>query len=200
MTHSNQLETIKNMRGACATVLALLLAGCATLPSPSLSATASGIAVPLLSPTATPSGSATLVPLPIGSASPGDAATAAKLVKEYENRLIGGDWRGAWALLAPEAQIRWRAFDDFKVDRTAYFKEAGDQYAAKDPVHDAAQIRQWVVPENYPAAPIYPATAVYDHAFLVEVDYPKLATNNAGWDVLLIAPDGSGEWRVWDVR
>ena len=48
--------------------------------------------------------------------------------------------------------------------------------------------------------PIQPTTPNYDRAFLVEVDFPTLANNNAGWEELLVAPTADGSWFIWRLR
>jgi hypothetical protein len=37
-------------------------------------------------------------------------------------------------------------------------------------------------------------------AYLIEVDYPALSGNNAGYEQFVIAPDASGTWWIWPVR
>ncbi len=166
--------------------------------SPSPSGTASP--APSSSPSATESPTATASPLVIGPAQPGDAVTAASLVSRYIEALIHGQWRAAWDLLSPEQQTHWGSYNAYETDRSAFFKSVNGRYTAATPTHDAATIERWVVPDNYPAAPISPATPDYDRAFLVEVDYPALAGNNAGWEELLAAPSASGTWYIWQVR
>lgn len=160
------------------------LVGASPSASPSPSATANA--------SATPSPSPTPPPLVIGRAQPGDAALAASLVKRYEDALIQARWRTASDLIAPD-QRALGSYSAFVSERSAYFKSVKGRYTTT-PTHDAATIIRWVVPGNYPAAPIWPATPDYNRAFLIEVDYPALAGNNAGWEMLLAAPDASGHW------
>jgi hypothetical protein len=148
----------------------------------------------------TPSVTPQPTPLAIGDPLPGDSIAAASVINAYERALIAKDWAAAWNDLAPEEQAHWGSYDQFVADRAAYYMSVDGQFAAKPPRHDPAEIRQWVVPDNFPESPVYPATPNYDRAFLIEVDYPALATNNAGWEVLLTAPDSSGAWRIWQLR
>ena len=37
-------------------------------------------------------------------------------------------------------------------------------------------------------------------AWLIQVDYPALAGNNAGYEQFVVAPDSGGTWRIWPVR
>ena len=37
-------------------------------------------------------------------------------------------------------------------------------------------------------------------AYLIEVDYPALSGNNAGYEQFVVAPDTSGTLRIWPVR
>jgi hypothetical protein len=150
--------------------------------------------------TAVPSPTSPAEALPIGSPQPGDAAAAAEIAARYEDALVSGDWRVAWNLLAPEQQTHWGSYDTFVSQRSQYFARVNGRYTAMTPSHDADAIRGWVVPENYPAAPIYPATPTYDRAFLIRVDYPAIAQLNSGWEVLLASTDPSGTWRIWQVR
>lgn len=146
-------------------------------------------------PTAAPSA----MPFAIGTPQPGDLATATDLVSRYEAALVAARWQAAWDLLAPEERSHWASYSGFVADRSAYFRSVAGRYTIRAPTHEPATIRQWVVPDNYPAAPIWPASPDYDRAFVVEVDYPLIAQSNA-FDVLLAAPDASGHWFIWQLR
>lgn len=172
-------------------LLSLVIWGCAATPSPA----------PSVVPEATVSATR-LDPRTVaaGTPLPGDAATAAELAARFENAVAAQDWAAAWALLPPELKAAQGAFDDFAADRSAFWNATGGVYRASDPRHDPAEIRRWVVPDNYPAAGVFPATPNYDRAFLVRVDFPRLAGNNAGWEELLVAPLADGRWFIWVLR
>jgi len=102
--------------------------------------------------------------------------------------------------LAPEQQVHRVSYKLFAQERSEFFKSVKGRYRITAPSHNADEIRKWFVPDNFPAAPIYPATPDYDRAFLVQVDFPAMAGNNAGFEVLLAAPDTSQHWFLWEVR
>ncbi len=132
----------------------------------------------------------------IGSPQPGDQAEAKQLLQQFEGALIAHEWRTAWDLLAAESQAYARSFAEFRDERSAYFQSAGATYTASEPVHDVAAIERWAKPGVKAFAPDF------DRAFLTEIRYPALANNNAGWEILLLAPDktASDAWRVWYLR
>jgi hypothetical protein len=47
--------------------------------------------------------------------------------------------------------------------------------------------------------PVWPASPDYDRAFVIEIDYPRIAESNA-YEVLLTAPDRCGRWWLWALR
>ena len=56
---------------------------------------------------------------------------------------------------------------------------------------DPRSLADWL-----PAAP--GATAA--SAFVATVDYPALASRNNDQEILIVAPDEAGAWRIWVVR
>ncbi len=148
---------------------------------------------------ASPGASQTAGSFSIGQPRPGDDTTAVDLVMRYEHALVAGQWQTAWEMLAPEQQALSGPYPTYADDRSAYFKSVAGRYTIKAPTHDLATIRQWVVPDNYPANPIWPAAPDYDRGFVVEIDYPLIAQSNA-YDVMLAAPDQCGGWWLWALR
>ena len=127
----------------------------------------------------------------------GDATTAARLVATYEGLAIAGDWPNAWALLAPWARP---TLADFTDDEGLYFRSVKGRWSTGPPQHDLSVLRQWLFAENEPSRRIGGLGADLGRAYLVEVDYPAMAGNNAGWEMYLAAPDDSGTWRLWLIR
>ncbi len=56
---------------------------------------------------------------------------------------------------------------------------------------DSRSLADWIT-----AAP----GANADLAFVATVDYPVLAGRNNGQEILVVAPDSTGSWRIWVVR
>ena len=162
-------------------------------PPSTMAPGSSPTASPTDTPTSTMTDSPTAAPFAVGTPEPGDAATATSLGNRYETALVDGQWQLAWSLLAPEQQTHWRSYAAFVGDRSAFFQSVQGRFVAKPPTHDAASLGQWVTPN-------FPTTANLDRAFLIEVDFPALSGNNAGFEILLVAPDASGRWRIWQVR
>jgi hypothetical protein len=141
-----------------------------------------------------PSFAAPATPLALGTPRPGDAATASSLAYRYEQALVAGQWQTAWDLLALESQkVPYTDYANFVYERSAFFQSVAGRFLVKPPSHDATTLTSWV-------APLLPLSANLDRAFLIEVDYPSLSTNPAGWTMLLVAPDEGGTWRIWVVR
>ena len=171
--------------------------------APSLSVTPGLSIVTTASPSASPTAGPTETPMP------GDAAKASALLDAYERALVDSKWREAWDMLSPAQQARWLSMDTSSVpsaiktqwgglawyvyDRAAYFHSVAGRYKLSPPTHDAATVELWTSGGMAEGADL-------GRGFIVRVDYPALAGNNAGWEVFLAAPDASGDWRIWIVR
>ena len=178
-------------RASAGVVLALLIWGCgAPLSVPASPATPIKVAGP------TPLDPRTIA---AGQPRPGDAAIAVDVARRYEDAVAARKWDAAWALLAPEQQAMRAGREEFAAERGAFVTSTGGVYVARPPTHGPAEIRRWVVPEDL-TMPVFPATPDYDRAFLVEVDFPRLAGNNPGWELLLVAPTRDGSWFTWVIR
>ncbi|HYK95599.1 MAG TPA: hypothetical protein VE011_07035 [Candidatus Dormibacteraeota bacterium] len=130
---------------------------------------------------------------PAATATAADIATAAAAVDGYTRLLVKGDWSAAYALLAPASRDHYGSLANFTYERAAYFKSVAGRYTVKIPAPaDVGSITDWL-PDTY-------GTSVdLGHTVLVEVDYPALAGNNAGYGLYLVAP-GSGGLLIFDVR
>jgi hypothetical protein len=152
--------------------------------------------VPTVSPSATPGETSAspaptpASPAPSPSASLSDRETATDLVNRYETALVAGNWQTAFDLLAPSSLTHEAGLDAFASERAAFFVSVDGRYVIGDPT----LATDWA---NYG-----PVTAGADRsrAWFMEVDYPALSGNNAGYEQFVVAPDSGGTWRIWPVR
>jgi hypothetical protein len=121
---------------------------------------------------------------------PSPRKRATDLVDRYESALVAGRWSAAFDLLAPTSLTREAGLKSFAAERAAFFDSVEGRYAIGDP----ARVRDWTEYEPLVTG------AVRSHAWLIEVDYPALSNNNAGYEQFVAAPDSSGAWRIWPVR
>jgi hypothetical protein len=149
-----------------------------TVPSPTPSR-------PADSPQPTPSS-----PAPSASAIVGDDAVATDLVDRYEAALVAGKWQTAFGLLAPTSLTHQAGLAEFSSERAAFFDSVKGRYTVVDPV----PATDWAT-----YGPLV-GGADRTRAWLIEVDYPALAGNNAGYEQFVVAPDSGGTWRIWPVR
>jgi hypothetical protein len=157
---------------------------------PPVTATAS----PSLTPTVTPGPSSSPSPVPVSptpSTQPSDAERATTLLDEYEADLVAGRWQAAFDLLAPTSPTRATGLPAFSAERAAYFDSVAGRYTIGEPTRD--------VPDWTTYAPLI-AGADVSRAYLIEVDYPALSGNNAGFEQYVVGPDAGGTWRIWPVR
>ena len=126
-----------------------------------------------------------------------DATIAARLVATYEGLAVAGNWPAAWALLAP---LERPTFAEFIADEGLYFQSVKGRWNAAPPQHDPTVLHQWLFAENEPTRRIGGLGADLGRAYLIEVDYPAMAGNNAGWEMYLAAPDAGQTWRLWRIR
>ncbi|HEU4571553.1 MAG TPA: hypothetical protein VFR93_02615, partial [Candidatus Limnocylindrales bacterium] len=125
-------------------------------------------------------------PSPSGAAdgpSAADVAAAARAVDRYTGDLVAGDYATAWSYLAPEARTRRGSLASFTDERRAFFASVRGKYFVTPQPTDVAPISDWIAGTG-PRIDV--ASAV-----LVEVAYPALAGNNAGWELYVVAP-GTG--------
>jgi hypothetical protein len=119
--------------------------------------------------------------------------SAAAVVDQYENDLVRTDYADAWQLLAPDSPARaGQSIAAWSQERQQFFQSAGDQYTVRAPQADTAPLADWL------AAP-WDASIDRAQAVLIEVDYPALAGNNAGWELYIVNPTPTG-LEIYDVR
>ena len=129
-------------------------------------------------------------PKPSPSVAATDPEVATELVHKYEDALVNGKWQAAFDLLAATSRTHQGGVEAFASEREPYFASVDGRYTIGEPtrVTDWATYAQDVV------------GADRTRAWLVEVDYPALAGNNAGYEQFIVAPDSGGTWRIWQVR
>jgi len=146
-------------------------------------------------PTASPTPStaspepSTASPKPSPSAT-SDREVATVLVHKYEDALVSGNWQGAFDLLAPTSRTREQGVEAFASEREPFFVSVDGRYAIGEP----SRVSDW----SAYAPDVVGADRT--RAWLIEVDYPALAGNNAGYEQFIVAPDPGGTWRIWQVR
>jgi hypothetical protein len=129
-------------------------------------------------------------PEPSPSISLGDRETATALVDEYEAALVAGHWATAFDLIAPQSPTCLAGYNTFASERSSFFRSVAGRYTVGAPV----QVTDWA---GY--TPLVQG-ADRSRGWLIEVDYPALAGNNAGFEQFVVAPDTGGAWRIWPVR
>jgi hypothetical protein len=122
-----------------------------------------------------------------------DLAAATSVMTTYLMHVSKGEYDRAWSLLAPATQLAQGSLAQFAAERAAYMKSAGGIYRLGLATHDRRLLDQWVSAAD-------PASPPLARAFLAQVDYPRLANNPAGFEILVAAPDPAGDWLVWVVR
>jgi hypothetical protein len=130
-------------------------------------------------------------PTPSATSQPSDPARARALIDSYEAALVAGKWQTAFDMLAPGSPTRAMGLAAYAAERAAYYTSVAGQYALGAPTRD--------VPDWTTYAPLIDGADVA-RAYLVEVDYPALSGNNAGYEQFVIGPDAGGTWRIWPVR
>jgi hypothetical protein len=129
-------------------------------------------------------------PKPSPSVAASERQLASDLVDRYESALVAGKWQTAFDLLAPTSLTHDAGFASFEDERAAFFDSVNGRYTLSDP----KRATDW--------ASYGPLTTGADRtkAWLIQVDYPALAGNNAGFEQFVVAPDASGTLRIWPVR
>ena len=145
-----------------------------------------------VSPSPTPAPTRTPEASPTPSAvAPNDGDVARDLVDRYVAALVAGSYATAFDLLASTSPTRTQGLDAYAAERAPYFASVDGRYVLGAPSRD---LSGW---DSY--GPLVEG-ADRARAWLVEVDYPALAGNNAGYEQFVVAPDGDGVWRIWPVR
>ncbi len=173
-------------------VVALSVRGLGQGPTPSqpaVGATPSMAASPVATANPSPSLSPTDMPTPSvapgGSSTSADITTAKAAVDQYSADLVRGDYAAAWAMLGPEYRANAAPFASWSSERSQFFKSVAGRYTVVVSPPGVAPITDWL--SSTFGAPINLA-----HAVLVEVDYPALAGNNAGYNLYIVNRTASG--------
>ena len=142
-------------------------------------------------PVATPEPSGPISsPVPSPSVTLTDAQTATQLVERYEAALVAGQWQTAFDLLLPTSATHDAGFASFQDERAAFFASVKGRYTLTEPTRVT----------SFKGFPPLVGGADRERAWLIEVDYPELAGNNAGFEQFVVLPDATGTWRIWPVR
>lgn len=142
-------------------------------------------------PASTP-GPTTSVP-PVATTPPAtDLELAVDAVTRYERALAARDFASAWALRAAPSRAGL-TLASFSAERSQFLASSKGQFSVQPGDATPSSISQWL------------ASGVTDgvdpaRAAVVEVDFPALSGNNAGYEVFLVSPVASGEWLLWQVR
>lgn len=120
-----------------------------------------------------------------------DAARATALLDTYEAALVAGRWESAFDLLAPTSPTHEAGLDAYAAERAPFFDSVAGRYTIGAPTQD--------VPDWTTYTPLIDGADV-SRASLIEVDYPAMSGNNAGYEQFVVAPDASGTWMIWPVR
>jgi hypothetical protein len=160
-----------------------------TSPSPStpVGPSPSASAVVTTPPSAVPSATG-----PTGTPTAADLSAARTAIDQYTAALVRGDYATAWALLGPEDQAHVGTFAAWSAERRAFFQSVAGRYTIVVSPSGVAPITDWL-------AGAYGASIDLAHAALIEVDYPALAGNNAGYELFIVNPTADGP-RIYSVR
>jgi hypothetical protein len=99
-------------------------------------------------------------------------------------------------MLGPEWQSAWPSLSAYTTDRATWMKSAGPKYTTIANPPKIMSLADWLSGMTWPKAT---PTIDMAHAVLVEVDWTKLAGNNAGWEVWVVNPIPGG-WQLFEVR
>lgn len=149
-----------------------------------------------VTPTSTPAPTTSQVPktpapTPEATSQPSDGKQAAILLDSYEKALVAGKWQTAFDMLAPASLTREMGSAAYADERAPYYASVAGRYTIGAPTQ---QVPDWTT-----YSPLIEG-ADLSRASLIEVDYPELSNNNAGYEQFVVAPDASGTWWIWPVR
>ncbi len=153
-------------------------------PTPPIepSASASETASPSLSSQETPSAE--------------DTQAARDFLDRYLANLVAGRYADAYAMLAPSMASQG-SLATFTRNQTEWFHANGGRYTITAWPKGVIPIADWIAPNASP----YDMTSIdLRHAVLLEVDYPALAGNNAGWEMYIVNRTASGSLEIYQVR
>jgi hypothetical protein len=172
-----------------------LIAAAACAPGSPIVPSASLGAVVQSSPSAPPA----LTQVPLGSSpSPSTdparteaARYAADVATAWVAAMRTRDVKAAWALLSDASQAAYGSLARFTADRNAFMDTAKGVVNGPSVTADPQALADWL--SSAPGANA-------DSAFIATVDYPALADRNNGQEILVVALDRAGTWRIWVVR
>jgi hypothetical protein len=173
---------------AAAAVVLIAVVGVRLLPTNS--ALVGGSPTPIPTVTAAPTATVTTTPA-TPSPSPSALPDANGLLRSYLDAINDGNYAAAYAMLAPNAQQGIGTLAAFTSERTAFHESSGDAYTITTPT-DALPLDEWLPVSQEP-------NLDRAYAVILEVDYPALAGNNAGYEIYVVGPV-NGEMRIWPVR
>jgi hypothetical protein len=116
-----------------------------------------------------------------------DAYRAEKIVQAYLDALASGLYSVAWDLLAASAGQLWGSESAFAAERRAFYESAGPTFSVSTPDSSRGSRALWIASSF---------DGDRDRAYVFIVDHPRIQSN-ASQEVLIVAPDSSGEWRIW---
>jgi len=160
------------------TALTIVATACSSAASPGASSSPSEPVAPTGTQSATPS-----LTGPSQTPAPAEVDAARDAMDAYLAALVRGDYAAAYAMLAPEAQAA-HSLADFTNDSSAFFQSVGGRYTITVWPSDVGPITSWLPPTG--------VSIDLAHAVLIEVDYPALAGNNAGWELYIVSPGADG--------
>jgi hypothetical protein len=129
-------------------------------------------------------------PVPAETSQPNEGKQAAILLESYERALVAGEWQTAFDMLSPSSPTRKAGISGYAAERESYYKSVAGRYTVGAPTRPA----DWTT-----YAPLTEG-ADTSRAYLIEVDYPALSGNNAGYEQFVVAPDAAGKWWISPVR
>ena len=113
------------------------------------------------------------------------------LIDSYEAALVAGRWQSAFDMLAPTSPTHGMGLAAYAAERAPFYASVAGRYTLGAPTQ---QVPDWTT-----YAPLIDGADV-SSAYLVEVDYPALSGNNAGYDLFVVGPDAKGVWWIWPAR
>jgi hypothetical protein len=128
---------------------------------------------------------------PKATSQPSGPERTIALIDSYEKALVAGQWQTAFDMLAPESPTRATGIAAYAAERAPYYTSVAGRYTIGAPTR---QVPDWTT-----YAPLIDGADV-SRAYLIEVDYPALSGNNAGYEQFVVGPDTSGTWWIWPVR
>jgi len=119
---------------------------------------------------------------------PADRAAARTTLTRFLRLERRRRFAASWRLLALPTRQMLVSQQDYAANQRAFLDSWGNRFLMEQATHDQRQVLEWL-PSGFDGN--------IDRAYLIRVDYPPLSATPAGWDLYLLAPDGSGRWTIW---